>query len=98
MNKPLLTHYAELKIQASAIEEELKSLQPDVLNELAAVNDVPVDIERGSFLITRRKTWTYTGAVQALSDTLATTKAEEQATGDASYVEDRTVVFKMKRV
>lgn len=100
MNKDLLLHYADLKIQASKIEEELEMIKEQALAEVLAIRgdtDSPVqlsDLPGYSFTVKPYRTWQYTGQTQDLEKTLKARQKEEQQLGLAEVVNEKlSLVF-----
>lgn len=96
MNKSLFEQYAKLKLTEQSVKEQLDELKPAILSELATVDDQAVELEAGVFSVVKRKRWSYTDKVKTTEQVLKELKAEEEAKGIATFVEDRTVMFRGK--
>ena len=81
---------AEIKQQIKALETEYEMLTPQVM---ARVKELSHDKEHyalqvgelGTFSVVQKKVWTYTDQVKQLDSMLKEKKAEEEATGDATF-------------
>lgn len=94
-NKELLLKYANLKIQASQIEDELELLKPEVQAEVEALigeTDQQVALENLpgiSFIMAKtRAKWEYSAHTQAQEQALKETKKGEEQTGVATNLND----------
>lgn len=99
-NKQILLRYAELKIQASKLEEEMEMLKAQCLEEIKALRgdtDSPIELSElpgYKFSTMKRKTWTYSEYVKDAEKVLKARKKDEEADGTASFVETETLIFK----
>jgi len=98
-NKQLLLRYAEIKIQIAKYESELEMLKEQALKEVKDIQgdtNQPValsELPGFSFSVQKRKTLTYSPTTQQAEKALEKRKKEEQATGDATFVEKESLVF-----
>jgi hypothetical protein len=97
MNKDQLKRYAELKIQATAIDAELKELQPLVLSDIleSQLDKVPTSL--GNFNIKKRKVWKYSPAVESEKEILDKLKETEEADGTATFEEVAQLEFRQTK-
>lgn len=112
INKELLTKYAELKLQEKLIKNELEFLNEEVcrqVSEYIASNDGALPgVElvggeigitgRGKFSIKKLKTWKYSDFVKRSEEAIKDRKAEEQASGEATFEEKESVIFTQDKV
>ncbi|MFA6476642.1 MAG: hypothetical protein WCV68_04570 [Candidatus Paceibacterota bacterium] len=99
MTKENFVRYAELKTQVAAAEAEMDLLKAKLLDDLASVEDKPVELESvGVFSITKRKNWKYTEIYDGLKVQLKEREKEEQAKGLATFTEDRNVMFRPVKI
>ena len=96
MNKKLFERYAAIKMQISALEEEMEVLQPDLLAEMP--EDTPVELENiGTFSIGKRKKWTFPKEVEVVRQKLKEEEKLSQQTGTATYEENKFITFKVMK-
>ena len=99
MNKQLLVDYANLKIQAKQIADQIEFLNPQVLKAVAEIrgeNDQPValgELPGYVFTITKRKTWKYPEAINTADKLLRESKKTAEADGSATYIEKEQLMF-----
>ena len=103
INKEQLERYADLKIQRKLIDNELEFLNEEVAKQVAefmAENEgkAPAIQGKGSFSIKKLKSWKYSKAYEAEKEALAALKAEEEATGVATFTETESVIFTQEKV
>ena len=87
-----LDQYLELKAEIKRLDEEMRALQPLLLD---ALMDEPGETfeHRGYRLsIQRRRTYAYSEAVDALKDDLRHLRRQEEATGIAQIRTDKAVL------
>lgn len=94
MNKQLFEQYAKLKEVERSTEEQMNALKPLILEELKAVEDVPIDLNGSVFSIMKRKKWAYSATLIEQEQLLKDNKDNEQANGIATFTEDRVLLFK----
>lgn len=96
MNRKIFERYASLKLQIFALEEEMESLQPDLLAEIP--DDTPVELENiGTFSLGKRKKWTFPQNVEETRTKLKEEEKLSQQTGTAVYEENKFITFKATR-
>lgn len=98
LNKDQLTRYAELKRQERLIKNELDFLNEEVtrqVSEYISANDgtLPAIEGLGKFSIKRLKIWKYSPRYEEVKLALEDLKAEEQATGIATFEEKESLIF-----
>lgn len=64
----ILDQYAELKIQEKKVKEELKELQPQVIEIILKEKDEKFENELGKFFFRSSKTYDYTNEVLKLEE------------------------------
>ena len=83
MTKELFNRYADLQLQAKAIQSELDAMKPDVL---AALPGKTLKLESGvTFTVANRRKWHYTAAVAELESKAKDLKKYEEAKGLATF-------------
>lgn len=97
--KDLLNKYAELKLKAKALEQELEELNPQVLSIMqeTAVEEIEVG-DLGKLTMASRRTWVYPEFIQEKEKELKKEKKEAEQTGTADYSEKHYVMFKEAKV
>lgn len=99
-NKELLERAAEIKIKIKALTEEYKENEEQIINAVLELNpdDRKVDVgDMGRFSVSMRKEWEYSDKVVDLTAELKELKAEEEATGIATYTESPSIKFTTKK-
>lgn len=95
----ILTRAAEVKLKIRTLEEEYKDLEPEIIQAVAELNPDAnkVDVGMlGRFSISQRKVWEYSDNVLTLTADLKQLKADEEATGVATYTEVPSIKFTTK--
>lgn len=94
-NKELLLQYANLKIQASKLEDELEMLKAQVQAEVETLMPEGMDqlalqeLPGYSFSLAKSKAkWQYSPTLQAVEADLKDMKKDEEATGKATNLND----------
>lgn len=97
--KDILNKYAELKLKAKALDQELEELNPQVLEIMkeSAVEEIEVG-ELGKLTMASRRTWVYPEFIQTKEKELKQAKKEAEQTGTADYSEKHYVMFKEVKV
>lgn len=98
INKDQLERYADLKIQAGLIKNELDFLNEEILKQVAGFieeneGQLPGIEGKGKFSVKKLKTWEYSDFVKKSEEAIKERKAEEQATGEATFTEKESVIF-----
>ena len=90
MEKKILIEYSQLKIQQKEIEERLKELSPQIIEEMKVMKcDKLKAGDDVTFSIEKKKTWIFSPAVEKM-------KEEEKATGVATFKESEFLKFYKK--
>lgn len=82
--------YAVLTAQIKELTAQKDAIKVSILEEL---EDNSIDTAVGKFSVTKLKTWTYTDSVVQMAEDLKATKAQEESTGDATFVEKASLRF-----
>jgi hypothetical protein len=96
----VLTQAAQIKLQIRNLEEEYKNLEQEIIRAVSELNPEgkKVDVgDLGRFSVSLRKVWEYSDKVITLAADLKQLKAEEEATGVASYTEIPSIKFTTKQ-
>lgn len=94
MNIDLVKRYAQLKIQAAQLEDEMEMIKPEVLLSILEIrgdSDSPVqlqDFPGYSFTVKELKKWEYSPETTELANQLKERQKVEKQTGDAIVVEE----------
>lgn len=96
MNKEILKRFAELKIEAKRIDNEIEFLQPEVLKEIQAISTTdPVQVDDlGVFSLRSLKKWHFSEELLDMKVKVTEKEAEEKANGTAKFEESTSVSFK----
>lgn len=90
MDNTLYKKYAVLKDQIKSLEEEVKSLQPELLADLKVKTEEMVDknlkFEFATFSLMERKNWTYSSEVEDREKQLKEVKKTEEENGIAKVI------------
>ena len=92
MNKEIYQQYAKIKNQIKALEAEAKELEPQIVEDMGEEKSISTTI--GSFYITKRKSWTYSQALNELASGLRIKQIMEQSNGTAKSKESQSLIFK----
>lgn len=93
MNKETLRRYAELKNQEKLIADEIKKLQPEILNPMIDKQAEEIETEWGTFVLANRKKYKYPEAIIGADEALKIAKKEAEQTGDATYENNYYIKF-----
>lgn len=94
MDREKFVRYAQLKQEISALEEELNTLKPDIMQAITEADGNKVNLEGfGMFSLYPTKKWEYSTAIKALEATVKENKKEEEANGTAQVSETMTLRF-----
>lgn len=90
-----LHEYASLKLQISALEDQIDMIKPEVELIVLELNpaDKAVEIDEGRFEMVPKRKYTYTDAVKIVEDNLKEMKKTQEANGHATYVEEPYLKF-----
>lgn len=96
MNKEQLVRYAIIKRSIKELEEELDILQPEILNGMISEGADVLETEEGNFTLTAKRKYAYPEFIAKAEASLKEQKKEAEATGTATYQENKYIVFKSK--
>lgn len=85
--------YALLDAKIKALTNQKDELKVQILEAMIDSGEEKVSTSVGSFAISKLKTWTYTSKVTELEEEYKACKAEEESTGDATFVEKPSLRF-----
>ena len=85
--------YAVLDSQIKALTAKKDELRADIIDDMMQRNENKAETAVGSFTIAVLKTWTYTKKVAELEEEYKARKAQEESTGDATFVEKPSLRF-----
>jgi hypothetical protein len=94
----LYNEYANLEIQAVAIEVKKDQLRPLILKQMLDNDIDKKETAIGKFSITRLKKWTYPEKVLKIGEDFKAAKAKSESTGEADYVEQPSLRFNMIKI
>jgi len=93
--KDLINKLAELRIKEKEIAAEIKAIVAEVTPTVSDLDSgAQLEVESGTFTIQKRRVWTYPAYVNMAEDVFKEAKEKAQATGDAEYTENTSLVFK----
>ncbi len=96
--KELLERYASIKERQKRDEEELESLSNEITLKITEQGADKINADGiGTFTIAKRKLWKYSEQVEHTFDQLKSMKDEEQANGEATFIENPYLIFKAER-
>ena len=98
LTEALYRRYAELKRDIARLEEELKGLQPRIIEELKPRRDARLMTSFGEFTVHRKANWTYSEAVLGLAEQLKSRQDAEKQNGAATVRYTEYVRFKSPAV
>lgn len=85
--------YAILNDQIKMLTKKKDGIKEQIIADMISRDTIKEEHGLGKFTISYRKTWTYSEKTQKMEEKLDAVKAKEQSTGDASYVENESLVF-----
>ena len=85
--------YAVLDAKIRALTAQKDELKVQIIEDMAKRDEDKAETAVGSFTIARLKTWTYTKKVAELEEAYKARKAQEESTGDATFVEKPSLRF-----
>ena len=96
MNKQTFELYRDLKLKQKQLDEEIKIVAGQIVEDMKANDLEKIKLEDGSgvFSLVGRKTWEYSPAVTKKEEELKELKTEEQSRGIAKANETKILVFK----
>jgi hypothetical protein len=89
----LYEDYAVLEAQIKALTNQKDELKAHIIKDLVDSGKEKAETGVGRFSIAWLKTWTYTDKVSELESEYKARKAEEESTGDATFVEKPSLRF-----
>lgn len=90
----MLRLYAEWKKQEKEANKRIEELAPQIIEYMVAQDIEKQPTTLGTFSLVPKKTWKYTGAVDKAKKELEEIKADEEATGKATFTEKPYLLFK----
>ena len=85
--------YAILDSQIKVLTNQKDELKAMILEDMVERDEAKADTAVGTFTVAKLKTWTYTDRVAKLEEEFKAQKAQEESTGDATYVEKPSLRF-----
>lgn len=91
--KDILIEYAKMKESIKELEVKIKELQPQVFEIMGDNEELELQ-DIGTFVIGKRRQWSYPQVIKQAEEDLKTAKKEAERNGDAEYVENPYILFK----
>lgn len=85
--------YAILDSKIKALTNQKDEIKAQIIEDMIARGEEKADTSVGKFTIAKLKTWTYTDRVTQLEEEYKARKAQEESTGDATFVEKPSLRF-----
>jgi len=85
--------YAILHSKVKELTEEMNIAKAKVIEIMEEKGETKLDTSMGKLTISAHKTWTYTTSFNDMKDDLAAKKAQEESTGDATFVTKPSLRF-----
>ena len=85
--------YAILDSQIKDLTSKKDALKTLIIEEMIESGEEKVETVIGKFTISKLKTWTYSPKVAELEEQYKAQKAQEESTGDATFVEKPSLRF-----
>lgn len=100
MDAEKFNKYAQLKVEAALIAEQIKDLAPEIISmmEVAKAEKVPLKSGLGSFSLVPFRTYKYSNKVKEVESEVKRLKDDEKASGVAEVVEVASLKFFAKKV
>lgn len=92
--KDILKKYADLKIAIKDLELQTEELNPQILEYMQNENLEEIPTSVGKFILSGRRTYTYSAEIKKIETDLKTKKKEAEALGTAEFVEKKYLTFK----
>ena len=89
----LYEEYALIDAKIKALTNKKDEMKIQILEDMVESGEEKVSTSVGSFAIAKLKTWTYTDKVTEAEEEFKALKAEEESTGDATFVEKPSLRF-----
>jgi hypothetical protein len=93
MKDNLFEEYAILDSKIKELTNQRDEVKIQILETMVECGEEKISTSVGSFAIAKLKTWTYTDKVAELEEEYKAQKAEEESTGDATFVEKPSLRF-----
>lgn len=94
MDIKLFNDYATLKEAEKEIQAKLDELKPKIIELMGENEEINTDF--GSFVIGKRRRWTYPENINQLGERYKEAKIEAERTGEAQYEENPYLIFSNK--
>lgn len=93
--KDILNEYAKIKGMIKVLEEQADELNPKVLGLMKDNEFGEIEVsDIGKLCLGSRRKWNYSEKVTELDGVLKEQKKIEEQTGEATYIENKYVIFK----
>lgn len=89
----LYEKYAVLDAKMKAIKAEKDIINAEIVEDILSRGEDKAETAVGKFKIIPLKKWVYTDKVAELEEAYKARKAQEESTGDATYVEEPSLRF-----
>lgn len=93
LSKDLFEKYANLKIEAKAIDSEIKKIQPLLVKEMEDADKEEVESDAGKFIFSYVPIWTYPKEIVELEERLKEMKTAAQRKGTATHTDRKDFKF-----
>jgi len=93
MDEKILKQYSDLKIKEKEIATQISELAPAILAEIESQGADKIEAPFGKFVREVRKTWKFSSHVEKITEELDAVKADEKATGKATFSEKSFLKF-----
>jgi hypothetical protein len=85
--------YAILDSKIKALTNQKDEIKAQIIEDMVTRGEENATTSVGKFTIAKLKTWTYTDKVAELEEEYKARKAQEESTGDATFVEKPSLRF-----
>lgn len=96
-SKAVVSRYYELLKQKEQIEQELDLIKMDMFAKMSEFGSTFARGLEGNFIISKRKTWTYSVKLEAKTQEIKQLQKEEQKDGTAVYKVIESIQFKQNK-
>lgn len=90
--------YAILDAQIKVLTNQKDELKAMILEDMVERDEAKAETAVGTFTVAKLKDWTYTPVVAKLKEEYDARKAQEESTGDATYVEKPSLRFTQNKL
>lgn len=97
MDKKLLERYAQLKQVVKEAEKELKEMNPQIREQMAASNTDEAETSFGKFYFSVTPMWTYPADIVLKQQEVEKLEEEAKQKGTATYIDRRDLKFSPKK-